>query len=290
MPAVASIRWGSSPHTFELRSPDPGLLARAALVFRPWMVQALASPPAMTWTVTRAARSDLWVIHGDGAGTADVMVQGNAASAVTRIEGLALQRLIDGPPDILTFHAALVARGARGVLIVGPSESGKSTLACALWQRGWTLVGDDVALVDPATAEARSAPRRVSLRSASRDFFDAPAWTRILDAPSCEATIDGYVFHPGDVDGRPCVSAPRLAACMFLSRRGTAPAESVRLVAPAHAALALLPYSNLIRRSDPGHLIARLSPLAARMPAYDFARRSLPDMVAAVEGIIDRAC
>tara|TARA_R110002072_G_scaffold2913_3_gene22458 strand:- start:1824 stop:2261 length:438 start_codon:yes stop_codon:yes gene_type:complete len=46
------------------------------------------------------------------------------------------------------FHASVVAFGPRtGILIVGPSSSGKSTLALGLIQAGAQLVADDQVLV-----------------------------------------------------------------------------------------------------------------------------------------------
>jgi HPr kinase/phosphorylase len=42
-----------------------------------------------------------------------------------------------------TIHATAVLVGARGILIRGPSGSGKSMLAFALIQRGGRLVADD---------------------------------------------------------------------------------------------------------------------------------------------------
>jgi hypothetical protein len=41
--------------------------------------------------------------------------------------------LVSRHPDVLTLHAALLGRDGRGVLVVGPQQSGKSTLATALW-------------------------------------------------------------------------------------------------------------------------------------------------------------
>lgn len=48
--------------------------------------------------------------------------------------------LLDSPG---TVHGSAVALGARGVLILGPSGSGKSGLALALMACGATLVADD---------------------------------------------------------------------------------------------------------------------------------------------------
>ena len=41
------------------------------------------------------------------------------------------------------IHATGVAREGRGVLIAGPSGSGKSDLALRMIDRGWTLIADD---------------------------------------------------------------------------------------------------------------------------------------------------
>jgi HPr kinase/phosphorylase len=46
------------------------------------------------------------------------------------------------PPD-LTLHASCVAVGGKGLLILGPSGSGKSGLALELIARGARLVADD---------------------------------------------------------------------------------------------------------------------------------------------------
>lgn len=47
----------------------------------------------------------------------------------------------------LTIHATCVAIGGRGVLLRGPSGSGKSDLALRLIDRGAALVGDDYVLL-----------------------------------------------------------------------------------------------------------------------------------------------
>lgn len=46
-------------------------------------------------------------------------------------------------PDPLTLHATAVARAGRGLLILGPSGSGKSSLALEMIGQGAALVADD---------------------------------------------------------------------------------------------------------------------------------------------------
>jgi hypothetical protein len=278
------VRWGQGSHTFELQSPDAAVLARAAIVFRPWARQG---QPSTTWTIAPDTGAQTWRLRADH--TDDIVVRGDAPRAVTAIEALSLLRLLDGPPEVLSLHAALLASPeGRGLLIVGPNGAGKSTAACALWMRGFSLLGDDVALIDADSLTASSGPRRVSLRSSSQSLLGDVLWSRIASAPASDTTVEGYVFHPEEVDERPRPLAARLAACVFLARSGAVPTGGVcRRIEPAQAALALLPYSNLIRRQDAGTALARIAPLAAALPAYDLDRGPLSEMSAAIERLLD---
>jgi len=256
------------------------------VIFRPWTSVSPDLEPTCTWTISPGGDSGLWDLQGDGAerlpGRAELM------RAVTSAEFLAVNAVVERPPDVFSLHAALVAREGRGVLIVGPCEAGKSTLACGLWRSGFSLLGDDVALIDLATREARPAPRRVSLRASSRGLLGHDLWRSILEAPATEATTEGCIFLPDDVDDRARPAVVRLAACVFLARRGAgAHSGLAAALPPAQAVLALLPYSNLIRRLDPGIVIARAVALGG-IPAFDLSRAPLDDMVRTVEQLLDR--
>jgi hypothetical protein len=280
-----TVRWGQGDHVFELRASDPRILARAAVVFRPWAAVAPGRPAVTSWTVTAVPDGSGWrATTGSGE---MFTVSGTADRVVTAIEFRAVRAVLEEPPDVLTFHAALVARSNRGILVLGPNEAGKSTLACQLWRSGFALLGDDVAVVDPETGEARSAPRRVSLRTPSRELLGEAFWARVVAAPSSEGTIDGRVFHPDEVDDRSRPVSVPLSACIFLARNGASvgPCDTA-LVPPAQAVLSLLPYSNLIRRLDAGTVIGRVAPFAAAVPAFDLGRGPLPQMTEAVERLL----
>ena len=108
----------------------------------------------------------------------------------------------------------------------------------ALWRQGWSLLGDDVAVINAAGVSAEAAPRRVSLRSGSRPLLGEDLWQRISSTPSFMPTAEGCLFHPAEIDGPPAVGQPRLVAVVFLARRGVqiGPAEW-RSINPAEALL-----------------------------------------------------
>jgi hypothetical protein len=277
-----SVRWGQAPLAFELVSSDPGILCRARVVFRPW-AHAGVSGPLRCWSVDRTA-SGAWLIHAPG--DSSPLWRPTAEAAVRAIEFLAVNDLVECP-EATTLHAALVARGERGIAILGPAEAGKSTLAAALWQRGFSLLGDDLVIVDPAGVRAWPAPRRVSLRATSRDLLGETVWRRIVQTPAYEVTEDACLFHPDEVESRPRFSRVRLTALVFLGRRhaDSEPAQAT-LLPPAQALLAVLPYSNLIRRQDAGTVIRHFQPLVTNLPSYDLGRGAIDAMTATIERLI----
>ena len=277
------IRWAAGPLRFELTSDDPAVRSLAAAVFRPWATPD-EKESSRAWWVDRLNGNGVdpeWRVRSS-AGT-DMRVP-SAARAVSAVEYGAVTAIVESP--VVIVHGALVAWDGRGVLLAGRGEAGKSTLACALWARGAALLGDDVALVDPASIEARPAPRRVSLRAASRALLGDDFFARIMRGPSSVALTDSHLFHPDEIEPGPRSAAVRLAAIVFLSRQGGAAEPACHEpITPAHALLALLPYTNLLSGRTLGEAIRALAPLAERVPAFDLGRGPLHEMAAAIEGL-----
>ena len=80
--------------------------------------------------------------------------------------GMNLQMAL-GQRRFLLLHASVVERDGRALLMTGISGAGKSTLAALLGARGWRLMGDEFALVDPETGAIHAFPRLVSLKNAA---------------------------------------------------------------------------------------------------------------------------
>lgn len=287
------LYWGLPNFAFALTSSDAELINTAKTVFAPW-VRGPTTSTICHWRVERcrcdresdaSQTQEQWVVRTNSCQNSSVHASPDVA--LLNVEFNAVQKCAESR-KLLGLHAALLSKNDRGIVIVGPSESGKSTLACALWQQGWSFLCDDYALIDSACCSAFPTPRRVSLRPTSRELLGERLWAQILAVPSCVRTQKSFAFHPSDVDGRPPTTTTRLQAVIFLARQGqeTAPGE-IRRVEPAHALLSLLPQSNLYTHFDQGEAIRRAVPLANSVPAFDLGRGPLGRMTERIENLVD---
>jgi len=69
--------------------------------------------------------------------------------------------------QFIVIHSATLERHGRALLMPAPPGSGKSTLCAALVARGWRLLSDEYALIDPASGLLVPVPRPVSLKDRS---------------------------------------------------------------------------------------------------------------------------
>ena len=76
---------------------------------------------------------------------------------------------------LVPLHAACVARGDRGVLLLGPSGSGKSTLTVHALQCGWDFLAEDSVLVEPRSLRAAGIGSFLHLRGNSLRFLEPRA-------------------------------------------------------------------------------------------------------------------
>jgi hypothetical protein len=71
------------------------------------------------------------------------------------------------------IHAACVSRYGRGMLLCGPSGTGKSTLAYACARRGWVFTSDDASYVRHHASDLRVVgnSHQVRFRPSAKDLF-----------------------------------------------------------------------------------------------------------------------
>jgi HprK-related kinase A len=94
----------------------------------------------------------------------------------------------------LIFHAAVVERSGRALILPAPPGSGKSTLCAGLINRGWRLLSDELTLLDIASSRVVPVPRPVSLKNASIDVIRAYAPAAVI-GPTVRDTTKGSVAH-----------------------------------------------------------------------------------------------
>lgn len=94
----------------------------------------------------------------------------------------------------LIIHAAVVEKNEQGVILPAPPGSGKSTLCAALVGRGWRLLSDELAVIDPSSGQLIPIPRPVGLKNDSieimQDFLPDATF-----GPACKDTRKGTVAH-----------------------------------------------------------------------------------------------
>lgn len=122
---------------------------------------------------------------------------------------------------LLSLHSAVLERDGRALLLPAHSGSGKSTLCAALSFRGWRLLSDELALVEPGSGRILPLPRPISLKNASIEVVRAFAPGAAF-GPVVRDTIKGSICH---------VRPP--ATAVALAQR---PARPTWVVFPSYAA------------------------------------------------------
>lgn len=279
-----SLRWAAGPVSFELVSSRPAVLDRARIVFGPWLNGVTAPhPPRASFLVEPdgTSSSGRWRVGRDGRAAT---IAHSLDLALSAVEYGAIAELLEPDSGVVSLHAALLSRGGRGVLLAGPKEAGKSTLACALWRGGWRLHSDDNALIEDGP-RARGIPRRVSLRETSRGVLGSDLWERILTLPGTTRTRAGVLFHPAEAQTEEAPASVEVAAVMFLARRGAdVPPAGLERLDPGRSLIALAPYCNR-RDAGIGRALEALQPLADRVPVFDLGRGELATMIERVQEV-----
>ncbi|MEG3123130.1 HprK-related kinase A [Sphingomonas sp. GB1N7] len=138
--------------------------------------------------------------------------------------GMNLQMAL-GQRRYLLLHASAVERDGRALLMTGVSGAGKSTLAALLSLRGWRLMGDEFALLDPATGLIHAFPRLVSLKNAAIGVVERAA-SEGRFGPLLAGTPKGDIRHlVPDAKAVAAMSVPAKPALVLFPSFGFDPAQ-----------------------------------------------------------------
>ncbi len=94
----------------------------------------------------------------------------------------------------LILHTAVVEKNGKALLLPGASGAGKSTLCAGLVARGWRLLSDELALIEPESGRLIAFPRPISLKNESVGVLNAFA-PEFLIGPIVNDTQKGSVAH-----------------------------------------------------------------------------------------------
>lgn len=170
----------------------------------------------------------------------------------------------------LLLHASVVERDGRALLLSGVSGAGKSTLAALLMTRGWRLMGDEFALVDPATGLLHAFPRLISLKNESVAVLQRAA-EQARFGPLLAGTPKGDIRHlVPDATAIAAMDRPAVPALLLFPTFG--PVEAVRAVGAAETFVRLTQAStNYVAMGERG--FATLGRLVQDVPvrAIDYA-------------------
>jgi len=182
---------------------------------------------------------------------------------------------------VLLLHAGAVAQNAAGILLPGPSGSGKSSLSLALVQKGYSYFSDEIGVLEPATGRLQPFPKPVSLKDLSPFPHLAQRDELWLGPDGAESTGVWYL-HPEDLAPG---SLGRLAAIRYIIFPSYRPGHTPRLVPldPGTALKELITNSiNLPALGNQGfHLLASL---ARQARCFTLESGDLAESV----GLIDR--
>lgn len=199
--------------------------------------------------------------------------------------GMNLQMAL-GQRRYLLLHASAVERDGRALLMTGVSGAGKSTLAALLSLRGWRLMGDEFALVDPATGMVHAFPRLVSLKNAAIGVVERAAAGRRF-GPLLAGTPKGDIRHlVPDAAAVAAMSVPARPALLLFPSFGYAPAT--RELPQSEAFVRLTQAStNYVALGERG--FSALTGLVKTVPSLAIDYPDTDSAVALVEAAWERA-
>lgn len=188
---------------------------------------------------------------------------------------------------LVPLHAACVGDGRRGVLLMGPSRSGKSTLVLQCLLAGLDFLAEDSVLVRPAGLVATGVANFLHLRPDALRFLEPAQRSKVLHGAAVIRRRSGVRKVEVDLRHRSYRLARtplRIEAVLFLSARRAGPAG---LLVPLgrSAALGRLVASQRYASQQRGWSVFKKR--VSRLPAYELRRGAHPrESVAALRQLL----
>jgi hypothetical protein len=247
--------------------PDPAAFIAAIFPDRGFHEVESPRPPSGWRIMAGESRSGTLAFSGG-----DAVVE--ARAPWQRFMGnLAVNRVLRLQRDTVFFHAASAGIRGRGILLVGPKESGKTTLSLAIAARGHEFLGDETAGVRLKTREIVPVRRTPAIRpgpaaTAVRTALAAGRYSReqFPDGSVRVRARGSRLFPRENASGEPSSSLP-LGAIVFL--RSFSPLPVLSRLSPGREHLALLtPLACSLWDAPPARRALELAALLGAVPSY----------------------
>jgi hypothetical protein len=290
MRIVRQAYGGLPPHRLGARPPRLRvrlvLLPAAGSAPPPPLVHGFAAPGL----VGAGSDGSCWFAAAPGAASALLAVSPAALGSPYHLRyellEFAVYLLAARAQRLVPLHAGCVGRSGAGVLLVGATGAGKSTLTLECIRQGLDFLAEDSVLLEPRSLRATGISSFLHLREDALRFLPARAARAVRRAPVIHRRSGIAKF---EIDlrrgGGSLARAPlRLRATVFLAAgTATGPSRMRRLAAAELRARlrAEQPYAS----SQPGwrECLARL----ARLPAYELRRGAHPrESLRALEALL----
>jgi hypothetical protein len=219
-----------------------------------------------------------WRVHLDGL---LVVASGIPAVAVTHLLWEANRQALECTPGRAVLHAAAAAAGARAAILVGPQESGKSTLAAALVGRyGLGYITDEAVAIDPATLVVAPYPKYVSVGADVGTLL--PELAPLLE-PRLVALLGDLTLVPASTFGPERLAPATRVGAVVLPTYLPGEPTRVEVLSPAAALHAVAQHAYHVARD--GDLV--LDALARVVAGVPCVRLTGADLDAACAVVLD---
>lgn len=254
-------------------SPDPfGYLDP---MLRDWQYIQESGPPA-GWRVYRSAHSRACVAF-----SRDEMVLERRGQWAWIAANAAVSRVLATQPETLYFHGAAMGIAGHGVLMLGPSGAGKTTVALALAARGHSFFSDEIAAIRVTSKELIPVRRSSFVRPGPAAASVEQALARSVGHhPDRQAVSVGELF--------PRAAAGAVTARYLVLLRRFAPVTRLERFVPGHTHLPTLgPLASSVVAGRPAGRVLQMLSLVNQLECY-FLDSASPDGAAdAIERLVE---
>lgn len=177
----------------------------------------------------------------------------------------------------LIIHAAVVEKNGQGVILPAPPGSGKSTLCAALVGRGWRLLSDELAVIDPSNGKLIPIPRPVGLKNDSIEILQA-FLPEAKFGPACKDTRKGTVAHMA-ASASDCVNTERVKPEWIVYPKYEAGSETVLQAHPKGDSLVQLASNSFNNQVLGRKGFETLASLVETTNSFDFRYSQLEEAI-----------